>query len=170
MAYTDRQLLKMQQAGALGTTGASTPIAEIGRAHSFPHSVPKSGTENAATNVAETPLCTVNFKGFVGTGGVGTIKFMTNATATQDTSNYAVITVLKRTAGGAAVTVASWNTHNSAQGTITAWTPATLVAATANSGADATIAAGDALSYTITKAASGVQIQPGVFTIQPECV
>ena len=168
MAYTDRQYRKMQESGQLQTTGAATAILEVARMHARPQPFLKTGSENASTNVAETNLTMVPNKSQFGTA-VGQIAFISPTTITRDTSNYAVITVSKRTAGGSPVTVGTWNTHNSAQGTITAWVPALLSIATANSGADATCAASDVLTYTIVKAGTGVQIpQYSTFTISPE--
>lgn len=163
---TDRQYMKLQQAGALQTTGATNAIGEVGKAHSRPYPMVKAGTENAATNVAQTFLCVLNRKSQFGLGSNGTVKFITGSTVTKDTSNYAVTKVFKLDSAGANSTlVASWNTHNSAQGTITANVPASL-SVVAN--ADATVDAGSSLYYTIDKIGTGVQIAVGVFLVDPE--
>lgn len=163
MAYTDRELLKQQQAGQLATagTGASDATLEITKAHTRTYHIQKTGTENAATNVAETYALVVNRKSVFKSA-----KFLTGTGSTQDASNYARLEISKRDgAGGSQVNVASYNTHNSGQGTITAAVPASF-SVVAN--ADATIAAGSVLTYTIGKLGSGVAISTGVVAVDLE--
>lgn len=157
MSDTDRVIFKKQQVGSLGTAGASNALGEIAEVHTRAHSIPKTGTENAATNVAETALAVVRRKaqcqGF---------KYSTGTNVASNATNYLVVTISKRDgAGGAAVTLATYNTHPSAQGAITQWQPAAF-SVVAN--ADATIAAGSLLTYTVGKQGTGQLLDVGVFT------
>ncbi len=154
---TDREILKLQQVGTVTTAGlAGTAKAAVAAAHTRYRDIPKVGTENAATNVAETVLFTVRHAGkpaYVGFTGGGSVAG--NAT------DYAFLTVEKMTAGVAAGIVASYNTHTSAQSSITG-----NVAATFSLNTDATVAIGDTLTYKIRKvSATGALITVGTFTI-----
>ncbi len=157
---TDREMLKLQQVGAATTLPlASTAQAVVAAAHTRTRDFPKVGTENAATNVAETCMFTVRRASrpvgvyFTGGGGVAG-----NAT------DYAFLTVEKMTANVAGGIVASYNTHTSAQSTITG-----NVAASFSLNADCTLAVGDTLTYKIRKvSATGALITIGCFTVDLE--
>jgi len=149
---TDRQIVKDRQAGVV----AAYPLANANSSqvvtvdiNSRTHHGLKATSELANSNAAEAPLFTIRRKSLVKTfsGCVG-------ATATQNTTDYLVFTIAKRTAGGAAVTVATYNTHNSAQGTITAWAPFAFSVTTNVD--NATLAVGDTVTYSVTKVANGV--------------
>lgn len=157
MSDTDRTIFKKMQSGSLGTSGAANAIGEVAEIHTRSHSIPKTGTENAATNVAETPLTFVKRKaqcqGF---------KYTTGTNVASNATNYLVVTINKRDgAGGAAVTLATYNTHPSAQGAITQWQPAAFSVV---SNADATVAAGSVLTYQVGKLGTGQLLDVGVFT------
>lgn len=158
---TDRVYLKNQQSGMLQTTGASNAISEVSAAHSRTHHIQKTGTENAATNVAETVGLVLNRK-----VQISSVKLLTGTNVTNDTSNYAVITLSKRTSAGATqTTVATYNTHTNAQGAITLNVPASF-SVVANS--DSVVAAGSILTYTITKAGSGQAVAFSVLAVDVE--
>ena len=159
MALTDRELVKLAQTGQAQSYGlAAAPKTAVQALHTRSHHCFKTGTENAETNVAETVMFTVNRKGLP-----LVTKYVTNSGVAGNATDYVLITVAKRTAGVAGGTVATWNTHTSAQSTITAMVPITLVA-----NADQTIAAGDVLTYTCRKVAAGKLLDPGVFTVDIE--
>lgn len=157
MAYTDRELLKQQQAGALGTTAASDPIAEVGSAHTKSINFLKLGTENAATNVAELFVGVVNRK-----SRVKTVKYVTATNTAADTTDYVVVKVFK---GTSATLLASWNSHSSAQGAIVEKTASSFSVV---SNADAIIAAGTPISYEVKKYGSGKVLDVGGFTVDLE--
>lgn len=159
--YTTREARKAQEAiqlaGSLSNSDNST--LEIQRIHTRSRDCAKVGTENAATNVAETVMFTVNRK------SKPTVKYLTGTNSAQDASNYLVFTISKKTAGASKTTVATYNTHNSAQGSIVKDIPASF-SVVANS--DSTIAAGDALFYEITKVGTGVALAIGTITVDLE--
>lgn len=159
-SYTDREYLKMQQAGALGTTGASNAVTEVARAHRRSRDFMKTGTENAETNVAATLMFTVRRK-----TKVSEVLYLTGTNVVADTSHYLLFTVTKRTAGAAGVTVATYNSHNSAQGSIVENVPAAFSVV---GNADSVLAAGDTLHYAITKAGSGKALAIGTVTVDGE--
>jgi len=109
---------------------------------------------SAATATAETPV------GRVGAAvTLGTIYYVPLAALTADNSNYATITVSKRTGAGGAVTVASVTTQITGSGNWTAFVP---VAIPISAGS---LAAGDVLTVAITKTGSGVVVPAGVLEI-----
>lgn len=149
---TDREIIKTRQAGQATTYGlanANSARLETIEIHSRSHHGLKDTSEIANSNAAEAPLFTIDRKSLV-----KTVKGCVGATATQNTTDYLVFTIAKRTAGGAAVTVATYNTHNSAQGTITAWAPFSFSVTT--NVTNATLNDGDTVTYAVTKVANGV--------------
>ena len=158
---TDREFLKQQQAGMLNTTGAANARVEVNSSHTRCHHIQKTGTENAATNVAETVALVVNRK-----ANLSTLKFLTGTNVANDSSNYVFITVSKRTSAGASqTTIAYWNTHTSADNQITANVPASFNVVP---NTDATIAAGSIITYTIGKFGSGQAVAFGVMAVDLE--
>lgn len=108
----------------------------------------------AADATAETPI------GAVGAAcTIGTIYYSPAAALTSDNTNFATIRVKKRTAGGAAVTIASVTTKITDSGDWTAWKPVSL---TISAGA---LASGDVLTYDITKSGLGVAVPAGVLSL-----
>ncbi len=160
MALTDRELVKLAQVGqAQGLGLAAAPKTAVQALHTRSHHCVKVGTENAATNVAETVMFTVNRKGLP-----LSVKYVTNSAVAGNATDYVLITVQKRVAGVDGGIVASWNTHTSAQSSIAALVPVTFVA-----NADQTIAAGDVLTYTCRKVAAGKLLDaPAAFTVDIE--
>lgn len=162
---TDREYLKRQQAGMLNTSGttsdAVTVRSAVNAAHSRTHHIQKTGTENAATNVAETVGLVIARQ-----AQLASAKYLTGTNVANDSSNYVVITLSKRTSAGASqTTVASYNTHTSAQNQITLNVPAAFSLVT---NTDSVIAAGSILTYTVNKYGSGQAVAVGVLAVDLE--
>lgn len=163
MAYTDRELLKLQQTGALGgNSSVSNAVGAIAKHHSRTLNLAKFGTENAATAVAESVAGVVTNK-----GRLQTLKILTKTTIANNNTDHVLLTFSKRTSAGASqTTLGTWNTATAAQGAITANVPAS-VTVVANS--DAVIDAGSVLTYTISKAGAGQLVDnPTVFVYEIE--
>lgn len=159
MALTDREIIKQRLTGVAQSYGlAADPKAATAAIHTRSRDFAKVGTENAATNVAETLMFPVNRKSIP-----ASIKFTTGTAVASDNTDYVVLTISKRTGTGAAVTVASWNSHGGAQGAITANVPASLSIVP---NADSVIAAGDILTYSLGKVGAGKAV--GIGTITPD--
>jgi hypothetical protein len=158
---TDRAIIKEREAGQAESYGlASTGKAGIAAVHTRQYNHMKTGTENGDTNVAEVVMFVVNRK-----GKVGSVKYLTGTTAAANATHYTYFTVQKRTAGAAAVVVASYNTHTSAQGAITGNVTASLSIV---AGANSELAAGDTLHYQKLTVANGVIIGPGTISVDIE--
>lgn len=116
---------------------------------------PKAAADGAAGNAtAETAI------GVVGPGpvniAIGQVNIHPSAALTADNSNFATITVAKRTAGGGAVTIATATTKTAGgggTGNWVAWTPLVIPAS-----AGASLAPGDAITVTIAKSGTGVVV------------
>ncbi len=158
---TDREYLKQQQAGMLNTTGAVNARPEVNSAHSRTFHIQKVGTENAATNVAETVALVVARK-----AQLSSAKYLTGTNVANDATDYSVVTLYKRTSAGASqTTVATYNTATAAQGAIVLQVPASFSAVT---NADATIAAGSILTYAVKKYGAGKLVDVGVIAVDLE--
>lgn len=124
--------------------------------------IPKTAADGAAaTLTAETP------QGLVGpnsAGPVGSVYFLPAAALTASDTNYATIQVQKRTAGGAAVTIAQSTTQTVAGGGTGSWT-AWQAVQIALSTPTPTLAALDALTYNIGKTGTGVVVPAGFLFI-----
>lgn len=127
---------------------------------SYDMTVARAQDAAAATTTAETTF---------GVARLGTrllsAYYQPAAALTADNTNYATITVSKRTsAGGTKTTIASVaTTIAGGTGNWTAWAPVpiTLSATTA----DLTIAAGSSITYEIAKAGTGVQLPAGTVVL-----
>jgi hypothetical protein len=158
---TDRSIYKTQQVGALNSVASSVANAvaaisdEATRAYCFT----KFGAENSSNNVVETTMFTVNRA-----GRLKSVKLSSNSAVAANATNGFVVTVAKRTAGGAAVPVATWNTDTNtlAQGAITAFAPASLSVVTSS---DANLAAGDVLTFKCTKFGAGLLLDGGASVV-----
>ena len=152
---TDRANRKSQEVGAFNSAGTSTAnaIATIANVHSRPYVWSKFGAENSSNNVAETTMFTV-----LRAGLVRSMKLCVNTTVAANATNGFVVTVAKRTAGGAAVPVATFNTDTAAQGALTAWTKGNLSVVTSS---DALVAADDVLTFKCVKFGSGSLLDGG---------
>jgi hypothetical protein len=161
MALTDREIIKERQTGQVQSYGVAGSAKDaVAATHTRSINCNKVGTENAATNIAETVICTVNRK-----SRLASVKYLTNSTVPGNATDSMLFTIAKRTAGAAAVTVATWNTDTGAQSTITALVPASFPVV---ANADAILAAGDILTYTVRKVAAGKLLDPAVFTVDLE--
>jgi len=87
------------------------------------------------------------------------VEFVPAAALTGDPNNNATITVFKRTAGGAAVAIAALTTTAN----MVAWTPV-AIPLSGVAGAT-TLAAGDAITFSITKAGTGVVVPQGALVV-----
>ncbi len=162
MALTDREIIKERQAGVAQAYGlAATPKAAVAAVHTRAYVGVKTGTENAATAVAETVLFSVPRKGVA-----KTVKYINGTNIAASLTDFAYIVVGKSTAGAASTVIATWNTSATAVGgAMTKWVPAAFTVAP---NADANIAAGDVITFTITKSTAGKLIDPGVFMVDIE--
>lgn len=165
MAYTDRELLKQQESGALGTLGATNPIDTVGQAHATTFTFSKASDDGmASTTTSETftgiyiPYkCKIRNVYYVATtGGI-----------TADNTNFATVTVSKRDSAGANLTtVATLTTTITSSGNITQGAGKALVLTAAN----IVCTAGSTITFSIAKAASGVVVRAGSFTVEVEYV
>jgi hypothetical protein len=150
---TDREYLKQAQSGHIASTGAAAPITEVGYAHTRARDFMKTGSENAATNVAESAMFVVNRKSKL----VAADLHVPSNVATSNT-DYLTLKVYKRDSAGAnQLLVASYNTHGGAQGAVTQWIAKDF---SINTTSDThVIAAGSVLTYEIVKgSATGVAL------------
>lgn len=116
----------------------------------------------AATATAET---VIGGQGPAAGFKLDSVQFFPAAALTADDTNFATITVTKRTAGGSTVTIATATTKTSASGGTgnwTAWSPVTIPVS-----AGASVAAGDLVSVAITKSGTGVVVPQGQLEIFP---
>lgn len=140
-AFTDRELLKQQQAGALGTTGAAAPITTIGKVHE---------EDFQFLNVAGSPLAEI---GYIMNKKcrVKSVKALPAGALATHAANYITGTVAKRDgAGGGATTIASFTTNSTGGAALAAFvaTSCSIVDGTAE------IAAGGVLTYALVDAAA----------------
>lgn len=147
---TDRELIKLSQKGALGSSLA-TPGTSVDALHRrmLNFVVPIADHTTLTKALPETQLVRVPhaFR-------IVSVYVTTPVNVTANDTNYATITVSKRTAGGGATTMWAQNTKiTGGLGNLTALTP---VALSQSSTADG--AAGDSLTLTIAKAASGIAL------------
>lgn len=142
---TDREYLKMQQAGQLATSGATSPISAVGEAHE--HTFVFSNAAGAA--LAEVGMYIPK------KARVKSVKAVPGATLATDATNYVTGTVAKRDgAGGAATTIASYTTNSSGGAALTAFTATdcAIVAGTSE------LAAGSILTYKLVDAATTTEV------------
>jgi len=146
---TDREYLKMQQAGALTTTGASAAISEVGKVHE---------EDFIFLNVAGAALAEI---GYIMNKKcrVKSVKALPAAALATHASNYVTGTVAKRDgAGGSATTIASFTTNSSGGAALAAFvaTDCSIVAGTAE------IAAGGVLTYALVDAGTTTEVAVAV--------
>lgn len=164
-AFTDRELLKQQQAGALGTTGAATPLTEIKYVHSNVFVFDKASADGmASTTTSETytgiylpRACKL----------IGVYFVPTSGNLTSNDTDYATVTVNKRVSGAstaiATLTTTTTSSGNLTQGAGTGFVNSTVAGAIS-------IAAGGSISFSIAKAGSGVVVPAGRFSVVVEWV
>ena len=114
---TDREYLKQQQAGALGTTGATDPVGTVGKAHSFRVTFDVASDANFAERGLRVDVkCRVKSAHFVPASALAT-----------DATNFVTQTVSKRDgAGGSATTIATAKTETTGGAAMAAFVPFAL--------------------------------------------
>ena len=146
---TDREFLKYQQSGQLQTSGATSPTAAVGEAHSRQKNFTIYSSANAATNVTETPVGTLRFKGKL-TEVKLTVPTTNIATSATD---YALIKVYKRdNAGANQALIATYNTGPAA---VTLRVPAAF---TLDNTTNVIVAGTSLLTYEVIKGGAGKAI------------
>lgn len=146
---TDREYLKMQQAGALATSGAASPRAAVEQAHEATF---------VFLNVAGSPLAEIGYY-MPKACRVKSVVALPAASLATAAANYVTGTVAKRDgAGGGATTIASFNTASSGGAALTAMVPTScaLVAGTTE------IAAGGVLTYALVDNATTTEVAVAV--------
>ncbi len=118
MPDTDRKKLKDFQIGqALSIAGITSAVLAVKSTHARARDYLKTGSENAATNVAELPMIFIKraskLRGFA---------ILPSANVASDNTDYVVFKFYKRT-GATSTLIASWNTHGGAQGALTTAAP-----------------------------------------------
>jgi hypothetical protein len=117
MADTDREILKKQQAAALGTTGASSPIAEVGYAHT------RCYTFECAAGAEYAEAAQVMLR----RGKVVAVRVTPITTLAVHAANYITGTVAYRDGdGGSATTIGTFTTNSSGGAALTQFTPTTV--------------------------------------------
>lgn len=118
MADTDREILKKQQSAALGTaSGVTSPIAEVGYAHTRCYIF----ATIAAADFAEAAQVMLR------RGKVVAIRVVPAATLAVHAANYVTGTIAYRDgAGGEATTIGTYTTNSSGGAALTAFTPTTV--------------------------------------------
>lgn len=158
---TDRALSKEQKQGALASVAGTAPILNPAQvvidAESRDDGYLKTGTENAATNVAETQIGWLPRQGLL-----RSVRIIPPSNVANDNTNNVLFTVAVRSspAYNVATTVATYNTSTQLQGALVSFTPgaAAIVPAAAQ------IPANAVLTLTITKGGSG-QLVPALTTV-----
>ena len=159
MADTDRTIAKKLFAGTMVPAVTDAPTLASDR-DSDTRDITKTGSENAATNVAETFTTTVFRK-----VRPRAISILTGTNIASDNTNYVVISFFKRenSGAGAQTLLGSWNTHGAAQKGITLGVPAVIDKTTGFvDNSDMVISASHSapavISYSIGKLGSGQSV------------
>lgn len=148
---TDRSIIKDVLAGIFRTASTTTAIVDpkgaVADQNKRCYQAHRKGSENADTNIAETPFAVVKRA-----SKVRSISAQVLSTVAGNATNYLVISVWQRTNSGAtAALIGSWNTHTSAQSGLTAFANHQLSLGTSN----LAVAAGAVLTFSVGKVASG---------------
>ena len=123
--------------------------AEVGKMHRRAFTIFRTGTENAATNVAETSFAVVPRK-----AQVKAIYLQSKASVSNSNTDHNKLYVYKRTSAGAtAVLLGSWNTATAAQSAVTAFAANSL--SLSSTSTDLAIDAGAVLTYHVGKFNAG---------------
>jgi hypothetical protein len=154
MSDSDRTAVKKFQKGQfLGIKGVSDAASIVNTIHQHARDFLKTGTENAATNVDESPMFT--------TGGTRVLKrfnIAPKSNVASDNTDYVVFKIFKRI-NSTSTLVAFWNTHGGANGALT---ELNRHAANVVTNSDATVASSSSMTYKIEKYGAGQQVDPGL--------
>lgn len=150
---TDRRRLKDVEASQLASNetqmnGTAKAVVSLAHTRTYVARVTDGGT--AGTAVAETPIARTNVQGILRNA-----EFVSPVAVAADPANYVTFTLSKRTAGGAAVTIATLSTQSTAQGAVTAFAPLSFVLAATSA---IQLSAADVLTVTVAKAGTGQAI------------
>lgn len=153
MALTDREILKLAQAGQVGSSGmAADPKVAVNALNTKYYQFLVQDAATAGTAVTETAM-QMPVRGKV----IGVSMTAPIAVTASDT-NFATVSVAKRTGSAASAPIASQATKVTAgTGSLVAFVPAQLPSS-AFTVANQQMAAGDVLTLAIAKAASGVAL------------
>lgn len=150
---TDREKIKNQQEGVyLTAQNISSAKDAVDAMHCRPFGpFLKTGSENAATNVAESPMGFVPHKSRLKKLGI-----QVAANIAADGTDYTLFKFYKRW-NGTSTLIASWNTHTNAQGALTTASPGIIssLATGLVTNSDADIPADYGLTYEILKFGAG---------------
>ncbi len=149
---TDRKKIKDFESGVyLGIDGISAVPTAIQEIHTRPRTFTKTGTENAATNVAESPMFFLKNR-----SRNRPMTIVTTANVATHNTDYIVVNFYKRLSG-TSVRLGSWNTHGGAQGAMTALEPSRILTTATGlvTNSDAEIATLSVLTYDIKKYGNG---------------
>jgi hypothetical protein len=162
---TDRSIIKAFFKGLFRTAATSTAIVDsIGAAvdmDSRPYVMSRQGTENAATNVAETSGCVIERA-----SKLRSIKLSSATAVTNSNNDHVVVYAYKYTSAGASKTLlGSWNTATAAQSATTAFAAhsLSLVGGTAS-----VLPAGSTISYHVGKFNAGQALANLALTVDVE--
>ncbi len=163
---TDREIMKQQEAGALGTAGAASAINEVAKAHSMWLSFAKASDDAmASTTTAET------YTGVfvpVKSRLRGVTYIATTGGITANATTFATITISKRNSAGASkTTIAVFATDTVTTDDVAQGVPKAFYAADLS---NVIIDAGSNITFEIAKASTGVIVRAGTFTLELEAV
>lgn len=145
MAYTDRELLKKQQAGMLQASGASDPITEVNYAHT------RCYTFQCAAGAEYAEAAQVLLR----KGKVVACRVTPITTLAVHAANYITGTLAYRDgAGGSATSIGTFTTNSSGGAALTQFTPTTV------SMTPVVLAAGSVITFKTVDAATTTE--PGL--------
>jgi hypothetical protein len=148
---TDRDKIKTQDESVLSSTGLTSLKDAVASRECRPYPFLKTGSENAATNVAESPIALAPHA-----CKAKKIGIQAASNVTSNAANYMLIKFFHRT-NAVSTLFASWNTAPAAQGALTTSGPGVISTAATGlvANSDANIPANAGLYYTIEKYGTG---------------
>lgn len=148
---TDREIYKKTLRGQLGSSNASAPDDLAAELNEHSHSFLVQDAATAGTDITETELYTAKVA-----CRVKLVQVAAPIAVTAHATTNAVFTLAKRTAGGAATTLATDVTTSGGTGSLTAFAPVDLPLSTAAGALD--LAAGDSITFKAIKGSTGVAL------------
>lgn len=162
MTDTDRKKIKDHQVGMhLTDAGIADAKGAVQDAHTRAYNWARTGTENAATNVGESPGATIKRK-----AKIRKISLSPSVAVANSNTDHDVVYVYGYTSAGASKTLlGSWNTATAAQGAMVAFAnhELSLVAT-----ACASIPADSPISYHVGKFGNGQALAVFAVTVDAE--